>query len=495
MAAEYWSVNGGIAARVVHARRDEPLPLVVDLDGALLRVNPLHESLLALLIRRPWRLIRALRVLTTRGRAQMEAVVASSGIVDVENIPLREELLTWLRVQAAAGRELHLVSAADPVTVGRLAASLRLFDSCVGSGGSPRLRGSAKADYLRRRFPGGFSYAGGRAREPAVWQSASAAVLAGPPPALRRRIERLGKPIEAEFPAPRVRVTSWIKQLRLHQWSKNLLVFLPLLLGHRFTDAQGWISVLLAFAGMSLVVSASYVVNDLSDLADDRRHITKRNRPLAAGTISALAAAAVALPMLVAGFVLAFVARPEAALTLAGYLAITLAYSFHLKRVPLLDTAVIGLLFTLRIVVGAVAARTPLSPWLLAFSAMLFFSLAMAKRHSEITKAAGSTATAKIAGRGYQAGDVLLTLVYGITSGVASLVISMLYITNGVATVLYSSPNWLWAVPLLLYLWQMRVWLLAHRGVLDDDPIVFALKDKASLLLGAGCVLALYLAL
>lgn len=495
MAAEHWSVNGGSAARLVPARQDQPLPLVVDLDGALLRVNPLHEGLLVLLMRRPWQLLRALRILICRGGSRMEAMGASFGMVDIENLPLRQELLAWLREQAAAGRELHLVSAADPVTVGRLAASLRLFDSCVASGGSHRLRGSAKADYLTRRFSDGFSYVGGRAQEPAVWESASAAVLAGAPPAARRRIQRLNKPIEAEFPAPGVRAAPWLKQLRLHQWSKNLLVFLPLLLGHRFTDVQGWVSALLAFAGMSLVASATYVVNDLSDLADDRRHISKRNRPLAAGTIAAPAAAAVALLMLAAGFGLAFATGPEAGLTLACYLALTLAYSFRLKRVALLDTAVIGSLFTLRIVLGAVAARTPLSPWLLAFSAMLFFSLAMAKRHAEITKAARSAATAKIAGRGYEAGDVLLTLVYGISSGVASLVISMLYITNGVATVLYGNPSWLWAVPLLLYLWQMRVWLYAHRGTLDDDPIVFALKDRASLLLGAGCLLALYLAL
>lgn len=495
MAAEHWSVSGGVAARVVHARRDAALPLVVDLDGALLKVNALHESLIALLIRRPWQLIRALLILITRGRARMEATLASFDIMDVETLPLREELLTWLREQAAAGRELHLVSIADQAIVKRLAASLRLFDSCIGGHGRHRLKGRAKVDYLSRRFPQGFSYAGGRAEDLAVWQSARTAVVAGAQPTVLRRIERLDKPIEADFRAPKVGAALLLKQLRLHQWSKNLLVFLPLLLAHRFADLQGWLHVLLAFAGMSLVASAMYVVNDLSDLSDDRRHISKRNRPLAAGTFPALAAVAMVPLILLAGFVLAYAAGPEAALTLAVYVAVTLAYSFRLKRVPLLDTAVIGLLFTLRIVLGAVAVRTPPSPWLLAFSVMLFFSLAMAKRHSEIAKTSHSTAAARVAGRGYGPDDVLLTLVYGIASGVASLVIAMLYITNGVATVLYGNPNWLWAVPLLLYLWQMRVWLLAHRGELDDDPIVFALKDRASLALGTGCLLALYLAL
>jgi 4-hydroxybenzoate polyprenyltransferase len=494
MAAQYGSVIGGVAARLVRARRSDALPLVVDLGGALLKVNALHESLIALLLRRPWQLLRALLILIARGRARMEAMVGSFHLVDVETLPLREEVLAWLRQQAAAGRELHLVSAADQATLERLAARLRLFDSCIGNDGHRNLQGTAKADCLRHRFPGGFSYVGNRAAEPAVWRAASAAILTGAPPR-GRRVEDLKKPIEAEFPVHGTGARQLLEQLRLHQWSKNLLVFLPLLLAHRFADLRGWLDTLLAFAAMSLVASATYMVNDLSDLTDDRRHISKRNRPLAAGAVPALGAVAMAPLLLVAGFALAFAARAAVALVLAVYLAVTLAYSFRLKRVPLLDTAVIGSLFTLRIVLGAVAVRTPPSPWLLAFSVMLFFSLAMAKRHSEIAKASRSTTAARIAGRGYESGDVLLTLVYGIASGVASLVISMLYITNGVATVLYGNPNWLWAVPLLLYLWQMRVWLLAHRGALDDDPIVFAIKDKTSLALGAGCLLALYLAL
>jgi 4-hydroxybenzoate polyprenyltransferase len=495
MAAEYLSVSGGLAVRLAHERPEGSLPLVVDLDHALLKVDTLHEGLLALLLRRPWQAICALVVLITRGRAAMTAVVAACDVLDVEALPVREELLAWLQKQAAAGRELHLVSAADQATIARLAERFQLFESCIGSDGRHELQGAEKAAWLRRRFPRGFTYVGGSPSELAVWQSASTVVMAGARSATARGIERLNKPVEAAFPAASAGTAILLEQLRLHQWSKNILVFLPLLLAHRFADLRGWLHVLLAFVGMGLTASATYVVNDLSDLSDDRRHVTKRNRPLAAGTFPSLGAFAIVPPMLVAGFALTFAASPEAAIVLAAYLALTLAYSFRLKRVPLLDTAVIGLLFTLRIVLGAAAVRTPPSPWLLAFSVMLFFSLAMAKRQSEIAKALRAADIERIARRGYEPGDVVLTLVYGIASGVASLVISMLYITNGVATELYGNPNWLWGVPLLLYMWQMRVWLLAHRGILDDDPIVFALKDRTSLVLGAGCLLALYLAL
>jgi 4-hydroxybenzoate polyprenyltransferase len=471
------------------------LPLVVDLDGALLKVDTLHESLIALLVWRPVKLLRALVVLITRGRAAMKSMLASLQVLDIEALPLREDFVAWLRQQAAAGRPLHLAGAADQAIVAQFGARLPIFESCTGSDGCVDLKGGVKEAYLRRRFPGGFSYAGNGATDPALWRSATTVVLAGARPALRRSVERLNKPVEAEFSVPRPGPFILLKQLRLHQWSKNVLVFLPLLLAHRFADLQGWRHVTLAFLAMGFTASATYIVNDLADLPDDRRHATKRNRPLAAGAFPSLTALAIAPLMLAVGFALALAASTAAAITLAAYLALTLLYSLRLKRVPLLDTAVIGLLFTLRILLGAAAVRTPPSPWLLAFAVMLFFSLAMAKRQSEIEKRLRLTGTATIAGRGYQPGDVVLTLVYGITSGVASLVISMLYITNGVATELYGNPEWLWAVPLLLYLWQMRVWLLAHRGVLDDDPIVFALKDGISLALGAACLLALYLAL
>lgn len=493
MTVENRSAGGAAAVRA----RDYPAvapPLVVDLDGALLKVDTLHESLIALMVWRPLELLRALIVLIRHGRGAMKAMLASLEVLDIEALPLREEVVVWLREQAAAGRRLHLVAAADQEVADGFGARLQIFESCTGGDRGLTLQEDAKAAHITGRFPDGFSYVGDSA-EVGVLRSASTVVLVGTPPAVRRSAERLNKPVEAEFPVPEPGAAVLLKELRLHQWSKNVLVFLPLLLAHRFTDLQGWLHVLLAFFAMGLTASATYVVNDLSDLADDRRHATKRNRPLAAGTISSLTALAIVPVMLAAGFALAVAASREAAIALAAYLALTLLYSVRLKRVPLLDTAVIGLLFTLRILLGAAAVRTAPSPWLLAFSVMLFFSLAMAKRQSEIAKTLRLSNTETVAGRGYQPGDVVLTLVYGITSGIASLVISMLYITNGVATELYGSPDWLWAVPLLLYLWQMRVWLLAHRGVLDDDPIVFALKDGISLALGAGCLLALYLAL
>jgi 4-hydroxybenzoate polyprenyltransferase len=475
--------------------QSEKMPLVVDLDGTLAKVDTLHEGLAALLCRQPWNAVMLLWRLMIHGRVAMKAYLAGHGAIDVGLLPLRTDFVAWLEEQARTGRPLHLVSAADQRTVEAVAKRLKVFTSWRGSAGTENLKGEIKAAYLVKTFPDGFTYAGDSAADLAVWRAAKGIVLVNASPSVARRAAGLGKPIEARFERKVKPVKALFKEFRLHQWSKNILVFLPILLAHHFTDTHAWLHVLYAFLALGILASATYIVNDLYDLEADRRHATKRHRPLASGALGVAPACSLVPFMLAAGFALAWKASLSAVIVLAVYLVLTLAYSFRLKRVPLLDTAVIGLLFTLRIVMGCAAADLLPSPWLLAFSVMLFFSLAMAKRQTEITKNAAGSGGQSLAGRGYHGSDVLLSLVYGVTSGVASLVILMLYTTNSVATGLYRHPYWLWGIPLLIYLWQMRVWLLAHRGILDDDPIVFALKDRVSLGLGAGCVIAFYLAL
>jgi len=473
----------------------QKLPLVVDLDGTLLKTDSLHEGFVALLSRQPWQALRAIGTLLAHGRAAMKAEIAGHCFVNIDTLPLNDDFLGWLKMQAASGRELYLVSAADQGVVEKMATRIGIFKSCVGSDGTRNLKGQHKAEFLAKMFPNGFAYAGDSAADIAVWNRARAIVLVHASASVSSRAERLQKPIEARFAGVQGAWRPLLRQFRLHQWSKNLLVFVPVILAHRFADQQAWLHSLVAFFALGVTATATYIVNDLVDLQADRSHTTKCKRPIAAGEVSIALACALVPIFLVTGFALAFATGPAAGAVLAAYLALTLAYSFKLKRIALFDTVVLGLLFTLRIVLGAAAADIPLSPWLLAFSVSMFFSLSMAKRQTEIAKKALFSEAEMIVGRGYQASDGVLTLVYGISSGVASLVILMLYTTNSVAAGLYREPAWLWVVPLLLYLWQMRIWLLAHRGVLDDDPIVFALKDKASLALGVGCAIAFYLAL
>lgn len=470
-------------------------PLVVDLDGTLLVTDTLHEQFIALLIRRPFDAVRAIATLFARGRAALKAEVGRHDLLDAEALPLRADFIEWLKQEAASGRELHLVSAADDEAVRRIAERVGLFTSHRGSDGTTNLKAAKKAAHLAERFPEGFSYAGDSSADLPVWAQAESIVLAGASPQVARKAAALNRPIEARFENKPFTLRTFVRQLRLHQWSKNVLVFVPLLLAHRFHDSAAWLAILLAFFGLSIAASATYILNDLFDLGADRRHETKRLRPVAAGHMSVALATALVPILLLAGLGLALAANPLTLAAVLVYLATTMSYSVYLKRIPLLDTGVLAILFTIRILIGCAAALIPPSPWMLAFSVTLFFSLSTAKRQTEIMKSIRSNAKRRIGGRGYELEDAPLTLAYGISTGVASLVVLMLYTTNGVARNLYHQPNWLWAIPLLLLFWQMRIWLLAHRGQLNDDPIVFALKDKWSLLIALGCAISFYLAL
>lgn len=277
------------------------------------------------------------------------------------------------------------------------------------------------------------------------------------------------------------RVKVWRRALRLHQWAKNVLVFVPLLLAHRYPDLSEDLLALTAFVAMGLVASATYLVNDLSDLASDRRHAKKRRRPLASGDL-AIAEGVLAIGALLgAGFGLALATSSLLAAGLAAYVALTLLYTVRLKRVALLDVAALGLLYTLRIVIGAVVIHAPLSTWLATFSMFFFFSISLAKRYAEIFALPARSSPAPIAGRGYRADDGPAVLALGVASSTASVLIIVIYLTDeAFPSGVYHHPNWLWAAPFMLMLWVGRVWLLAGRGELNEDPVAFALRDGFS---------------
>jgi len=284
-----------------------------------------------------------------------------------------------------------------------------------------------------------------------------------------------------------------LRAIRVHHWAKNLLVFVPLVTAHRVLDAPSAIAAFLAFVAFSLAASAVYLVNDIADIEDDRRHATKRHRAIAAGELARGTALAVAFCFLIGAALAAWPLPRQFADFLGLYLVVNLAYSAGLKRVMLLDVFVLTGFYVLRILAGAAAIEVPVSHWLLAFSLFVFLSLALAKRHVEL---GGSTARAngRAAGRGYAVGDAPMLGVFGAASGYLSILVFALYITSEQVVAVYRSPPMLWfAVPLLLY-WLSRVWLLAHRGELDEDPMLFALRDPASYVVAAGIAAAMFAA-
>lgn len=471
-----------------------PGDLVVDLDHTLIATDSLLEQLLALAFRKPLAAL-ALLVGLTAGRARFKAALAAAQPLDAGGLPFREEFLDFLRLQKRKGRRLHLVTAADQTTAEAVAAHCKLFDTCEGSDGRANLKAARKAARLVERFPEGFSYAGDSQADLRVWAHAESIVIVGGTSAVTRRARRLGKLVEGEFPPTRVTAGLWRRALRLHQWAKNLLVFVPLMLSQKYLDPQAVLLSTLAFVALSLVASATYLINDLSDLAADRRHSTKRLRPLAAGHMRIEHASVAALLLLILGGVLAAVTSPALLAGLAAYAVVTLTYTFLLKRQALLDVVTLAALYALRIMIGAATIGAPQSFWLLTFSLLFFFSISLAKRYAEISNQLAAGGPEVLKGRGYRTLDGPVVLALGVAASVASVLIVVLYLMEeAFPSNIYARPNWLWAAPFLLTIWVARLWLIAGRGELDEDPVAYAIKDRFSWLLAAPFAAAFVLA-
>ena len=472
-----------------------PLPLAVDLDGTLLATDTLHEGLVAALLRDPASVPGILLALL-QGRAAFKQKVSRAAPADAASLPLRRPFVEWLEAQRSAGRRLHLVTAADQSVADAVAGHLDIFDSATGSDGTRNLKGAEKAAWLKQRFPGGFAYAGDSRHDLDVFAAAEEIVLVNTSPAVAAAARQLAETeVLAEFPPQTSPIRDWIGAMRIHQWSKNALLFVPLILGHKLGDPYAILSCVLGLFLMGITASGTYLLNDIADLPSDRLHRTKRNRAIAAGRIAPLHALAGALAMVFMGILGGVVLSPAFGLGLLGYVCISLTYSAFLKRIALLDTLTIGGLFTLRLALGVELAGVPYSPWLMAFAGFFFFSCALAKRHGELMEAKVAHGGG-LARRGYEVDDWPLTLGFGAASAMAALQIMILYVANEAApSRLYSHGAWLYVAPAALAVWLVRIWMLSHRRMLRDDPVVFALRDRWSWAIGAVIAAAIVAAL
>ena len=464
------------------------VPLAVDLDGTLVRTDTLWESVAALVRRDPLAAF-ALPFWLLRGRAAFKSEVARRAEIDVALLPYDANVLRELRRQRAEGRWLVLATASDSRIAEGVARHLGLFDAVLASDGVRNLKREAKAEALVERYgEGRFDYMGEDRHDVPVWKRAGAAYVVGAR-ALARGLESSGKVVH-EIPREPGGAVPLLRALRVYQWAKNLLVFVPLATAHLLLLPGAVMAAVLAFTAFSLAASAVYLANDLADLQDDRRHPVKRARPLAAGEV-AIGTGAMLIVLLLAGSAaLCALLPPAFGALLATYLAANLAYSLRIKRIPVVDVFVLAGLYTLRILAGAAAIAVPVSHWLLGFSLFAFLSLALVKRFVEVSNVA-SRDEVNVAGRGYVAGDGELLAMLGTASASLSVLVFALYITSPQVVVLYRAPALLWfAVPLLLY-WMSRIWFLAHRGALHEDPLLFALHDPVSYVTGLAIFLTM----
>lgn len=467
-------------------------PLVVDLDGTLINTDTLHEATLRVLRDAP---LDAMKIpfWLSQGKAQLKRALADRVSFDPTNLPYNQGFIQWLRAQRAAGRKLVLCTASDHSFAQSIADHLNLFDEVLASDGNHNMAGHNKAQALQQRFGSkGFDYAGNSSADLKVWKYARRAIVVNASTNVCKQAQTLAQ-VEQEFPAPPLGVRSWLKALRVHQWMKNLLLFVALLAAHHWEDTNAWQALILAFVSFSLCASSVYIANDLFDLESDRQHPRKRYRAFASGLIPVWMGVALAPVLLLASVALAWQVGSQFLFWLLFYFVLTCAYSWGLKRLVLIDCLALAILYTLRIVAGAAAADLELSMWLLAFSVFLFLSLAFVKRYAELLVQT-QHGNHKAHGRGYYISDAPLIQMLGITSGYASVVVLALYLNSVAVIQLYHNPEIVWgAVPAMLF-WISWMWLRAHRGEMHDDPLVFALKDKPSLAAGVVFALALGLA-
>lgn len=452
-------------------------PLVVDLDGTLTPTDTLVESVVRLL-KQSFLNLFLLPLWLVQGRAALKQQVASRVTLSAAGLPYNAELLAYLRAEKQRGRKIFLATAAHESIAQGVAAHLGLFDGVLASKDGHNLKGSAKLQAIQQQIDGRFVYAGDHRADLPIWKGAQAAVLVGVARSVAEAIPA-SVPVEKEFQHAQAGLKIWLKALRVHQWAKNLLLFVPLLTAYSFLDATSVVKTVLAFFAFSFCASATYLMNDLWDLDNDRAHPRKRMRPFASAQIPILKGILGAFVSMCVGFALAAMVSKAFVLILALYVVLTTTYSWALKEYVLIDVLMLAVLYTLRIFAGAVAIHVSTSSWLLAFSVFVFLSLALVKRCSELVSL-GEGGGKETRGRDYRVTDLVILWPMGMGAALSAVVVFGLFISAPETQAQYATPALLWFMALALVYWLSRLWIKTSRGEMHDDPIIYAFSDGGS---------------
>ena len=458
-------------------------PLCVDLDGSLLRSDLLFESFLLAFKRNPI-ILFLIPIWLFRGRNILKLELAARVNMQYGILPYNEELLSFIKAERSAGRLCYLVSASASSLVEGVANYLRCFDGAYGSDRSRNLKGKHKQSFLIEMFETeGYDYVGDCSADLPIWQSASKSYLVTDGTQVRNSIEK-GMEFQQVFRTMKPTVQTYFRAIRVHQWVKNLLLFVPPIMAHSSLSGTLLRDVLVAFFVFSFCASAVYLLNDLVDLDADRVHPSKSKRPLAAGDIPISHGLILSPLMFCSAVVASFWFLPAKFMfILLAYIVLTTLYSFYLKSIAIVDIVLLASLYTVRVLAGGAAVAVPVSEWLLGFSMFIFLSLACVKRYAELLTLTKSNREV-IHGRGYRRGDEQVIGWLGTSSGYLSVLVLALYINSEQVVALYGHSEYLWFVCPVVLFWISRIWLLVHREELHEDPIVFALRDSVSYVAG-----------
>lgn len=469
-------------------------PLVVDLDGTLLRSDLLMETAMAFIRGQPLKALKMLGWLF-KGKAALKEGLALNTEIDVSVLPYDPQIIEMIQRERDAGRMVVLATASHVSLAERIADHLQLFDLVLASNANRNLSGHNKRDLLVAHFgEGGFDYIGNSKDDLPIWNVSRQAYVVNPDRGVEANVKaqvRVEPTIRSNTPSLR----EWRRAMRMHQWLKNALIFVPLLASHRLAQFELMRDGVIAFLCFGLCASSVYILNDLLDLCDDRHHKSKCNRPFASGRLSIKAGLVMVPTLLAMAFGAALLLLPwQFSAVMAAYYGLTLTYSLRLKRLMAWDVIALAMLYTARIIAGVAAFSLTLTFWILAFSMFIFLSLAMVKRYAELRDARVREVNTFARGRGYHPGDLDMIASLGASSGYLAVMVLALYIQDAKTTELYVTPHIIWlACPLLLF-WVTRVWMLTHRGQMNEDPVVFAIRDRTSQLIGAAFLMMFWIA-
>ena len=466
--------------------------LYVDLDGTLINTDLLLESFYRLLAKN-FLYLFVIPFWLLKGKANLKFQIARRVNLRVDLLPYNQKLISYLETEKSLGRQLVLISASYQSLVSDVAAHTGLFDQAIGSSERENIKGTTKLKKIQELSDNQpFDYAANASPDLKIWEQAESAIVVNGSKALLAKAGRLTQ-VAAVINSDINQLNTFLRALRIHQWAKNLLLFLPLLLSHQLNSIELILFSLAGFLSFSLCASSVYLLNDLLDLEHDRQHATKHTRPFAAGELS-LQVGLIATPsLLTMAFLVATLLPWHFIVVLLGYYLLTVLYSFYLKAFAIIDVLLLACLYTIRIIAGAAAISTIPTFWLLAFSMFIFMSLAIVKRVAELENLRNQNEQEAL-GRGYRAADLESLTMLGSASGFMAVLVFALYINAEETRILYGTPEILWFIcPLLLYL-VSRVWLLTNRGQLHEDPVVFFITDHSSQVVAVLCGLLVWAA-
>ena len=456
--------------------------LFVDLDGTLIKSDLLFECLVPI-IKNYFYAIFLAPFWLLKGKAYLKDKFSDLVSINPEILPYNNNVLEYIRKEKENGSKIILATASNIKLAKSISDYLGIFDDVIASSKEENLKGKNKLNKIKLYIENNninkeFSYIGDSEADVKIFNETNIPIVVGNKNVFNKIKSKNDKTTfvdgENDFS-----LKKFFKMIRTYQWVKNFLIFLPLILAHKFLDVNLLLKALVAFFSFSFLASSVYIINDIMDVESDRIHPSKKNRPIASGAVKISSALKVAFILMPLSFIISIFLGKEFLFVLLTYFITTSCYSFYLKKIMLVDILILSLLYTVRIFAGGVALNIYLSPWLFMFSLFFFFSLACAKRYSELY-AVRNNLQDEIKGRGYQAQDLEQIQIFGSSSGYIAILIFALYIQSDISMKLYKTPSFFWALcPIMLY-WISRVWLLSHRGQMTQDPIIFALKDKVS---------------